>query len=102
MEACEKILLYHGNNHIFNIGSGKGYSLQEILYRIEREIGKPIDIHYKLSRMQDVPANVLDNSLAKKELGWEPKIRIEDGIRKMHQLWNPVKCDFSGIDVISG
>lgn len=96
MDACMKVLSYHGGLHVFNIGSGKGYSLQAMLYRIEHEIGKPVTVRYQPSRVQDVPANVLDNALAKKELGWTPQIGFEDGIHKMHRLWNPVRRDFSG------
>jgi len=98
MDACMKLLLYHGDVHVFNIGSGKGYSLQAMLYRMERELGEPIEVHYQSSRVQDVPANVLDNSLARKELEWMPRTGFEAGIHKMHRLWNPRRRDFSGND----
>lgn len=95
MAACLKLLAYRGVERIFNIGSGKGYSLQAILYRMERELGQRITVQYQPSRVQDVPANVLDNSLAEKELSWQPHIGIEEGIHKMHQLWHPEQHDFS-------
>jgi len=97
MDACMKVLSYRGTYRIFNIGSGQGHSLQHMVYHIEREVGAKIDARYRASRIQDVPANILDSTLAKQELGWMPSVGFSDGIHKMYQLWNPDRCDFSGI-----
>jgi UDP-glucose 4-epimerase len=65
---------------IFNIGSGIGHSVNDIVNTIESLLGKKIDIVYEPGRAYDVPINILNVSLAKKFLGWEPKKILADGI----------------------
>lgn len=73
---------YDGKQNVFNIGSGQGKSLNEVLDAIEAELGRPIEKKYLASRDCDVPINVLDCSLAKAELGWSPRFTFEEGIAK--------------------
>lgn len=67
---------------IFNIGSGKSYSINEIIKITEEITNKKIKIIYKPQRKQDVFINELDISLAKQKLKWEPKTNLYDGIKK--------------------
>ncbi|MEM9283402.1 MAG: NAD-dependent epimerase, partial [Verrucomicrobiota bacterium] len=67
---------------VFNIGSGEGYSLNELLTMIQEITQKRVRIDRLPSRGFDVPANVLDNDLAKQYLNWEPVTSIEEGIKK--------------------
>jgi len=68
---------------IFNIGSGTGTKIAEIIPFIEREIGEPVCIENKPSRLFDVPASVLDISKAQSILSWSPVVSLQDGIAKM-------------------
>lgn len=88
MDACMKLLDYHGDERIFNIGSGKGFALREIIHLIERETGQNADVRYQPSRIQDVPANILDCSIAARELGWRPSVGLSEGIHRLHMMWN--------------
>jgi len=92
--ACIKILNYQGKNSVFNVGSGVGYSLQEIIRIIQKTTGSILDINYLAGRVQDVPANILDISLMKKEVKWSPEITINEGIKKMLSSWNYAKKEF--------
>jgi len=67
---------------IFNAGSGKGYSLAEILEIIKNLATRKTEIIYKKSRKLDVPVNVLDISLIEKCLGWSPETDISKGIKE--------------------
>lgn len=69
---------------VFNIGSGKGKTLLEVIAAIEKtlDIGN-IKIKHLKNRNIDVPANILDISRASKMLGWYPKYTLELGIREM-------------------
>lgn len=67
---------------IFNIGSGAGQSLNQIVRAIKAAVGKEIEVVHHPARSADVPANVLDIDRAKKCLGWQPEINLENGIRK--------------------
>ncbi len=70
---------------IFNIGSGRGYSLNEILSAIRSTVDVSVKSKYLPARDLDVPANVLDISLAKQKLDWYPTIDLADGILRSWQ-----------------
>jgi len=76
------LLRYEGKNKLFNIGSGRGLSLLDLIHTFERVIGRPIDVLFAPPRAFDVPVNILDNSLAQRELKWTPGIDLEEGARR--------------------
>lgn len=73
---------YSGSERIFNIGSGRGCSLLELLALMERALGSPIARRHLPARAFDVPSNVLDIARARRELSWQPKISLEQGIER--------------------
>lgn len=72
---------YRGQERIFNIGSGGGHSVREIIAAIEQVTGKAARVQYKPGRKFDIPVSILDISRARTELGWEPKIDMGEGLR---------------------
>jgi UDP-glucose 4-epimerase len=71
---------YHGEHKIMNIGSSQGTSLIELIHILENVLTEKIDYNIKSSRRSDVSINILDNSIAKRELNWEIKTTLTDGI----------------------
>jgi UDP-glucose 4-epimerase len=69
-------------SHIFNVGSGAGQSLNDIVAVIRRVTGREARAEYKAKRTFDVPAIYLDISRAKKELSWAPVTSLESGIER--------------------
>lgn len=69
------------SNKILNIGSGTGRSLNALLEEITKVTGLVPKIRYTPCRAFDVPANVLDITLAKDTLGWSPRVTLADGLR---------------------
>ena len=53
-----------------NLGTGKGYSVLDIIYKFQELIGKKIDFHYASRRDGDPAVSFADNSQAQKELKW--------------------------------
>lgn len=72
---------YLGKERIFNIGTGNGRSVLEVIAAIERVVGKKADVHFTAKRDFDVPVSVLDIRRARKELGWSPHTTLDDGLR---------------------
>ena len=70
------------DQHVFNIGSGHGHSLNELIRAIEKVTGRTADCRYLPSRAFDTSSNVLCNTLANQCLGWSPKVRFEEGLEK--------------------
>jgi len=74
-------------NRIFNFGTGKKYSVEEIIEKIIISSGKTIDIE-KISggRMDEIQEQYVSFAKAKKNLGWKPKMSIDEGLKKSF-LW---------------
>lgn len=82
VEAIVRVLSAHKDNSTYNVGSGRGHTLKEVLAIAERVSGRPLKAEYRPSRGMDVRAVVLDNSRIGKTLGWAPQISLEEGIRR--------------------
>lgn len=80
VNACQLLANTSSENTIFNIGSGQGYSLLQIVSQIELILGREIELKYVKARNTDIPVSVLDTSLARAQLQFEPKIRLTEGI----------------------
>lgn len=69
------------DNRIYNLGSGKGTSVNEIIGLIEKLLKKKISVQYMESRSVDVPMNVLCVDKYVRIFGDSPsKIELEEGI----------------------
>ena len=81
-DALVRCIDYRGPHKVFNIGSGTGMDLNEIIRQIENVLGQPVARVYKPARRFDVPSNVLDVSLAATELGWSPRTSFSEGLTR--------------------
>jgi UDP-glucose 4-epimerase len=85
-EAFARAVAYDGPESVFNISSGIGTTLNALIENLEIVLGRSIERHYHEGRPFDVPVSVLDNSLARRELGWQPSVGLLDGVRRT-ALW---------------
>lgn len=69
-------------NCVFNIGTGIGYSLVEVLKIIENVLQIKANVRILPPRCVDVEYNVLDNTLLKKTIGIESFTSLEFGIKQ--------------------
>ncbi len=67
---------------VYNIGSGKGNTMLEILEAVFKATGKRVPIQNLGERPGDPNRLVADINKIKKELGWKPKISLEEGMRE--------------------
>lgn len=81
-EAFVRAVEYTGSKSVFNISSGSGTSLNELIVMLEKVLGKSIERHYLPARPFDVPVSVLSNDLAREELKWVPSTSMHDGIAR--------------------
>ena len=82
VDAMLKAAAFHGAPRVFNIGSGKGTSLNELVGEIGSLLGRPVRVEHTASRPVDVPVNVLDSSLAARHLGWRASTPLGEGLRR--------------------
>jgi UDP-glucose 4-epimerase len=80
VEAIWAAMRHQGSARVFNIGSGDGTSVLQIAKVIENLIGRPLRKNFHAARPTDVPISILDHSLARLELGWNPSVTLIDGL----------------------
>ena len=74
---------YQGDESLFNIGSGQGLSLNQLIVLLEAQLNRSLDVEYLPSRGCDVPTNVLCIDKARTVLGWSPEISVADGLSRL-------------------
>ena len=72
-------------NDFFNIGTGKGTSVMEIINAFEKSTGQKISYKIGGRRKGDVDATFADNKKALKSLCWSPKYTLEQALES---AWN--------------
>ncbi|MBW0446928.1 NAD-dependent epimerase/dehydratase family protein [bacterium M00.F.Ca.ET.228.01.1.1] len=71
-----------GDERLFNIGSGRGHSVNEVLDVLERTVGRRAIRRYRPGRTFDVPASVLCIESARRSLGWAPQVEFDEGVER--------------------
>ena len=75
-------------SRVFNIGCGKGNSLNDLLAVMKNVTGRNLSVTYSKPRSYDVPEIYLDITRASNEFNWEPCNSLEQGIK---HTWDFVK-----------
>ena len=63
---------------IYNLGTGVGYSVLDIVHAFEKCVGRPIPYEIKPRRAGDIPECYADSTKAFEELGWKAKKTLDD------------------------
>ncbi len=71
--AAVEHLLKGGSSDVFNVGTGEGRSVKEVLAAVERVTGKKPPHTIGPRREGDPPSLVADSQKLQKTLGWQPK-----------------------------
>jgi UDP-glucose 4-epimerase len=81
VDAFYHAIIYNTNSHVFNIGSGKGHSLNDLLALMRNVTEHTFSVTYTSSRKYDVPEIYLNIDRAINELNWMPQKTLEQGIK---------------------
>jgi len=76
--AMRKIMEMDGGSIIHNLGSGKGYSVSQMVEAFEKACGKPIPTKVVDRRPGDLATVVANPAKAKADFGWEVKRDLTD------------------------
>jgi GDP-D-mannose 3', 5'-epimerase len=68
-----------------NLGSSELVTINQLVDIVEEIAGVKLTRHYKLDAPKGVNGRNSDNTKILKELGWEPSIRLKDGMAKTYQ-----------------
>ena len=80
IDSIEKAIAHTGDSRIFNIGSGHGRDVLEVVHTVEALTRKRLQLDFLPARPVDVPVSILDPSLAGHELDWQTRTSFEDGL----------------------
>ncbi|RLJ73899.1 NAD-dependent epimerase/dehydratase family protein [Pedobacter alluvionis] len=73
---------------IYNLGSGEGKSINDILNLIRLYFNPQLKVKYLEARNFDVPVNILNISLLRKRFQWEPEMKLDQGIKLLYNHIN--------------
>ena len=88
MVSAYRMILESGTDKtVFNVGSGKCYSLEDLLKYIVSLVNGDVEIAISREKFRplDNPVIWCDNSRLRSETGWKPKYTIFDAIRGMFE-----------------
>ena len=87
----------HGKLNIFNLGTGTGYSVLDMVEAMGKACGKPIPYVLGPRRPGDVTIYMADPTRAKEEMGWEAKRNLEDMCNDLWR-WQTMNPNGYGVD----
>lgn len=71
----------------YNVGSGLGSTVNELVTKISGILGVAVEAVYTPARGIDVRRNVLDIDKIEHELGWRPAHTLDEGVALTHRWW---------------
>jgi UDP-glucose 4-epimerase len=80
VEAVCRLVSRPATAGVFNLGSGRGSSLDELIELVGRVTGRSLRIERRPQRGGDVRAIVLDISRLSEATGWQPTVSLEEGL----------------------
>lgn len=87
VDACLVLGENETEHTVFNIGSGIGHSLNEVVDAL-RSIGSlSVPVVYRESRRVDIPRSVLSIERARNELNFSPQVSLEQGLSRYLGLY---------------
>jgi UDP-glucose 4-epimerase len=84
------LALTDGDNEVFNLGWGIGTSVNTIFHRLKSITNTNVKEIHGPPMLGEVRKSCLDASKAKNVLGWEPRVELEEGLRRTVDFFQPV------------
>lgn len=83
-EALLMIAAYQGNYRTFNVSTGTGVSVSDLVRAIERVTGTTLRIEIDVAKVRPIERMclVLNNSLIRCEVNWQTTVTLEEGLRR--------------------
>jgi UDP-glucose 4-epimerase len=84
------LALEAGDNEAFNLGWGRGTTVNEIFHALRALTGYRGDECHGPAKLGEVRRNDLDASKIKAALGWEPRVPRQEGMRRTVEYFRPL------------
>jgi len=83
-DACCHLMLNYNGSEVVNIGTGVDITIKDLALTIKEVVGFRGDIYFNTDMPDGTPRKLLDVSRLK-DLGWEYKISLREGIEKTYK-----------------
>jgi UDP-glucose 4-epimerase len=83
--VCEQLIQRPYDSDTYHVGSGRGYTINELIELVKKISNVDFSVEYKKSNQSGVKNIVLDTSLLKKTLPLQSLVEMEEGIRRTWQ-----------------
>ncbi len=90
LEVLKQALAYEGEHSLFNVGSGKGTSLGELMQLLGELANRELETTWQEDGDPLSDVNILDTTLLRQEFGLAPDKPLGEGLR---QLWNGLMAE---------
>ena len=81
--------------HVYNLGTGKGYSVLDMIHAFSKACGRELPYEIKPRRAGDVPACYATSAKAEREIGWKAQFGLE---KMCIDQWNWQKNNPNGYE----
>ena len=81
-DACFFLMQTYDEKQFLNVGTGSDISIKDLALLIKELVGYEGELAFDTSKPDGTPRKLMDVSRLK-EMGWEPKISLRDGISKI-------------------
>ena len=87
VDALAAAAVDRGDARVFNIGTGRGRSVKEVIATVEEQMNVRLKIDWKPPRRGDVAVSIVSIERARTCLGWTPVTSFEDGLKLTIAWW---------------
>ena len=85
-EACVFLMRRYSDERILNVGCGEDISIQELARTIAHVVGYEGEFVYDPTKPDGMLRKLIDSTRIR-ELGWSPKVSLEEGLRRTYTDW---------------
>lgn len=85
-DACVFLMNHYNDSEIINIGCGQDISIRELAKLIKEVVGFEGELVFDKTKPDGTPRKLLDVSKLK-QLGWQPKISLKEGIKQTYEWY---------------
>ncbi len=91
IEGIQAVIQRHRGFEIYNLGESQTTSLKELIGLIEEALGKKAKVEMLEPQPGDVSITYADITKAKRMLGYQPKVNMEEGIKRFIEWYKEEK-----------
>jgi len=87
---ANRLVLDRGDNDIFNVGWGKGTSVNQIFHALCSILGSEVPEVHGPAKLGEIKQTYLDSRKSAEVLGWRPEVDLSEGLKRTVEFFRPI------------